>query len=43
MNIKIISFNLTRRDRPAMIPNRDAVLTLTAPVAVYPVWKAIEK
>jgi len=26
-----------------MIPNGDAVLTLTAPVAVYPALKAIEK
>jgi hypothetical protein len=34
---------MTRRDRPAMIPNGDVVLTLTAPVAVYPALKAIEK
>jgi len=26
-----------------MIPNGDAVLALTAPVAVYPALKAIEK
>jgi hypothetical protein len=34
---------MTRRDRPAMIPTGDAVLTLTAPVAVYSAVKAIEK
>jgi hypothetical protein len=34
---------MARRDRPAMIPNGDAVLALTALVAVYPALKAIEK
>jgi hypothetical protein len=34
---------MTHRDRPAMIPSWDAVLTLTAPVAVYYTLKAIEK
>jgi hypothetical protein len=34
---------MTHRDRPAMIPKWDAVLALTAPVAVYFALKAIEK
>jgi hypothetical protein len=34
---------MIRCDRPAMIPNGDAVLALMAPVAVYPALKAIEK
>ena len=33
---------MTRRDRPAMIPKRDAVLTLPAPVAVYSALKAMK-
>jgi hypothetical protein len=33
---------MIQRDRPAMIPSGDAVLTLTAPVAIYPALKAIE-
>jgi hypothetical protein len=34
---------MIQRDRPALIPNRDAVLTLTAPVAIRSAWKAIDK
>jgi hypothetical protein len=34
---------MTHRGRPAMIPNGDAVLALTAPVAVYSALKAIKK
>jgi hypothetical protein len=33
---------MIQRDRPAMIPTGDAVLTLTAPVAISSTLKAIE-
>jgi hypothetical protein len=33
---------MTARDRPAMIPNGDAVLALTVPVAVYPALKPLK-
>jgi len=31
---------MNQRDRPSMIPSGDAVVTLTAPVAVSSAWKA---